>query len=107
MLVKMNIALDVGEQDSAVDAFESLQNQIRSMDIEDVIKIADYGIEGELEPEQFDCCMKCPKCGEEQQVDWQCSEHDGEIMRQGGSCGKCGCEFTETSEIKYLYTEID
>jgi len=83
---------------------ESIMTLIANNDLEACISI---GKPETLEPEQYSCLSKCPKCGAEDEVNWQSSEHDGEILRQSGNCGKCGAAFTETSEIKYLYTEID
>jgi len=61
-----------------------------------------------LEPEQFDCVSACPKCKAYcGNIDWGISDSDSEMVRQLGVCNVCGCEFTETSEIQYLYTEID
>ena len=56
---------------------------------------------------QFNCPSACPRCGAKDEVDWQSSEHDGETLRQSGDCGRCDSMFTEISEIKYIYTEID
>lgn len=42
MIVQITIMVDVGEQDTTKDGIESARNQIRTMDLEDVIDLAVY-----------------------------------------------------------------
>jgi len=44
-IVTATIGINVGEQDSTKDAIESAQNQIQSMDIEELIRLIDFQIE--------------------------------------------------------------
>ena len=44
MLVKMILMLDVEKQDSSKDAIESAQNQLRSMDLEEMIDLFTYTV---------------------------------------------------------------
>lgn len=44
MIVKTTIILNVGEQDSTQDAIESAENQMRSMELEELIDIMDSEI---------------------------------------------------------------
>jgi len=48
MEVTITITLNVENQDSTTDAFEAAQNQLRAMDIEDIIKMADYEVSTSL-----------------------------------------------------------
>ena len=45
MNVEIAITLDVEEQDSSGDAIQAAQNQLRSMEIEDIIDLACYHVE--------------------------------------------------------------
>lgn len=42
MKVKIEIILDVGEQDTTADGFETAQNQLRASDLETIIALAEY-----------------------------------------------------------------
>jgi transcription elongation factor Elf1 len=59
-----------------------------------------------MEKKQYESPSTCPKCGATDQVDLETSEIDGDVMRQSAICGECECEFTEISQVVYLYTEI-
>lgn len=43
-IVKVTIGINVGEKDTEEDAIESAQNQIRSMDIEELIRLMDWRV---------------------------------------------------------------
>ena len=44
MFVEMTMVLDVEKQDSSKDAIESAQNQLRSMDLEEMIDLFTYTV---------------------------------------------------------------
>ena len=55
-----------------------------------------------------ECESRCPKCGASvNEINWDATDFGDTQITQKANCTKCGCWFTETSEINYLYTKID